>query len=139
MKRSFILLEIIIGLAILTIAMHFMFLKPILFIKNEKSRLDKIEMAKLFQATLNEIKLKLYTKELEIHLPLEKTTFTLPAKTLQIAGFKPKEISTLFTLESLDTNNNEPAEKTSDLLKVRISFNKKKFEKQKALIFVKKL
>lgn len=90
MKRSFLLLEVLIAIALLTLVAAFLFYHPISFIKKEKAQLEEIAKERLYLQTIEEIRLALFKNELPFTFNEKNKTLRQLKKPglITIEGFK---------------------------------------------------
>jgi hypothetical protein len=142
MKRSFLLLEVLVGIALLTIAMSFLFDQPIWFLKKEKIQLEQMAIKQLFKQTLDETRLLFFKNE--ISLPFDqknKTVYYLKPVKLNIEGLSRKKLerNLVFWIDPKKEKIGKLGQ-TFNLMHLQICFKGPKInQKQKTFLLVQKL
>ena len=100
MRRSFLLLEVLIAIALLTSVAAFLFYHPISFLKKEKAQLEEIAKTRLYQKTIEEIRLLFFKNELPFAFnENNKVVHQLKENSLiKIKGLKDLEVKRYYRL-----------------------------------------
>ncbi len=100
MKRSFLLLEVLIAIALLTSVAAFLFYHPISFLKKEKVQLEAIAKTRLYQQTIEEIRLLFFKNELPFAFNENNKVIHQLKKNgrIKIEGFKDLEVKRYYRL-----------------------------------------
>ena len=150
MKRSFLLLEVLIAIALLTSVAAFLFYHPISFLKQEKVQLEEIAKTRLFQQTIEEIRILLFKNELPFAFNENNKAIHQLKKnvSLKIKGFKELEIKRYYRLW-FDPKKSAPGHygQSFNLMHLEVSFepplpDHKNFPKgrsKEALFFVQQM
>ncbi len=126
-KKTFLLLEILIAILLVSICLVPLIQSPIQSYRAERRLLEEMEGERLADWTFSEIKEKLLKNEIpweKIPRPGAKTaSFFLPASAIEIPGSQPKKIERSFTLECGKRGEKEGLNgETIRILRVGIDF-----------------
>ena len=144
MKRSFLLLEVVIALTLLALLAGFIFQSPIGFLTKEKQALAELAKASLYQKTLDDLKLLFFKNEISLDLnQKKKVEHFLDETTIDLESLGSKKICRYYKY-SFDPQKKALGKfgQTVDLMRLEISFaSGKKFnlEKKEFLLVVQKL
>lgn len=140
MKRSFLLLEVVIGIALLVSIAAFLFQKPILFLKQEKEALEVLAKASLYQKTIDEIKLAFFQNDPPL-IGSKKQVFELKESSFQPFSLGNKKIKRYYKCwEDPQKEAVGALGQKFNLLHLQIAFDKPVFTSSKeVLLFVQKI
>jgi len=127
-KKTFLLLEILIGIFIVSLCLIPLIQSPILVYRAEMKQLEEIEGERLADWTFSEIKEKLLKNEIPWEkLPspeMKSGPFSLPSKLIHILGGKGKTIERSFTLYCSKKGEKEGLQnETYKFLRIKVDFS----------------
>ncbi len=101
-KRNFLLIEIIIAFAIITLFTFPLIRNPIYFCKSQLKSLEKIECERIAELTFLDIKLAFLKKQIDLKsIPrYEKEAQKIPLSSYCLETFKNKEVKRFYKLYS---------------------------------------
>ncbi len=98
-KKSFLLIEILIALSILTALTGFLIYSPVSFLKQEKKQLEDMAKEKLYLKTLEKIRLQIFKNQINLQFnSSSKKVQSLKDEYIFLKGFKPILCKRFFTL-----------------------------------------
>ena len=138
MKRSFLLLEVLISLSLILLCIVPLVVRPLELYRTENELLWEMEGERLADWTYSEIKETLLKNEIPWKkLPDEKKkigTFPLPDATVSLPRGKPKTIQRIFTLE-LKKEKEGPKGEVYRFMRVEISFSPSLSKKKRKFVY----
>lgn len=129
-KRTFLLVEVLIALFLVTLCIVPLVREPIIMFTNEWKELEMLELERIADWTFSELKEKFLKNE----IPWEKIPkykgktgpFFLPDVQLQLPGHRPKKISRQFILHGKGKKDGRQGEEFRQV-HITLSLNKQKY------------